>query len=145
MRTTVTKRIEWDSAHRVMRHESKCATLHGHRYAAEIECEAEALDSVGRVVDFGVIKERVGAWVDDQWDHTTLLNSEDMDLSALLFAEHDADGRRAPFIFDDCNPTAEVIANTLLFQAQDLLADTGIRVTRVRVYETPTCWAEVVP
>ena len=35
MTTTCTRRIEFDAAHRVMEHESKCRHLHGHRYAIE--------------------------------------------------------------------------------------------------------------
>jgi 6-pyruvoyltetrahydropterin/6-carboxytetrahydropterin synthase len=75
--TTVTRVFEWDSAHRVLRHESKCSTLHGHRYRAEIACTAERLDGCGRVIDFGEIKARVGQWIDSHWDHTTLVNRAD--------------------------------------------------------------------
>ncbi|RME25899.1 MAG: hypothetical protein D6798_07880, partial [Deltaproteobacteria bacterium] len=29
---TCTRRLEWDSMHRIPRHESKCRAFHGHRY-----------------------------------------------------------------------------------------------------------------
>jgi 6-pyruvoyltetrahydropterin/6-carboxytetrahydropterin synthase len=51
-----TRRIEFDAAHRVMEHESKCKHLHGHRYALEATFVAPDLDTLGRVVEFGVIK-----------------------------------------------------------------------------------------
>lgn len=140
---TATRRFEFDAAHRVMRHESKCATLHGHRYVAEVEVEAAELDSCARVIDFGQIKAVVGAWIDDHWDHTTLLNAEDVKLLALLDAEARGDmTKRRPFIFL-AEPTAETIAAVLLAQAQQLLNGNGLRVVRVRVYETPNCFAEV--
>ena len=50
------RRHEWDAMHRIPLHESKCKAFHGHRYAAEITCQAEQLDHLGRVVDFSVIK-----------------------------------------------------------------------------------------
>lgn len=141
MKTTCTRRLEWDSAHRVLRHESKCSTLHGHRYVAEIECEAEELDSVGRVVDFGVVKERVGTWIDENWDHTTLVNSDDEMLRR--FCERDEEsGKRAPYVFMS-EPTAENIARVLFALATGMLEDANVDVVRVRVYETPSCWAEV--
>lgn len=149
MLTTVSRFFEWDSAHRVMRHESKCSTLHGHRYKAEVVCSAPALDAVDRVIDFGVIKERVGAWIDANWDHTTLVNAKDASLLALL-REDESKGKRPPFVFES-EPTAERIAQVLFELAQALLETRKIghvapelRVERVRVWETPNCYAEVV-
>lgn len=137
---TVTKRLEWDAAHRVLRHESKCGTLHGHRYAAEITCEAPSLDHCGRVVDFGVIKERVGRWIDDNWDHTTLVNRNDEALLSWCRREQETLGKRAPYVFEN-EPTAEYIAIELHHIAASLLHDTGVRIRAIKVYETPTSCA----
>lgn len=137
---TITKRLEWDSAHRVLRHESKCGTLHGHRYAAEIEVAADALDSVGRVVDFGVVKQKVGAWIDEHWDHTTLVNSDDIMLHSFCETEHESRGKRPPYVFR-CEPTAENIAIELYNVAGKLLDGAGVRVIAVTIYETPTARA----
>jgi len=128
--------LEWDAAHRVMRHESKCAHLHGHRYRAVIEVTAYELDSVDRVIDFGVVKERVGAWVDEHWDHGTLINLHDAPLREWLEV---FDQRRYYFHGE---PTAENIAERLLQVATKLLRP--LRVDRVRVWETPNCWAEAI-
>lgn len=139
---TATRRLEWDSAHRVLRHESKCGTIHGHRYAAELEC-AGVLDAVGRVIDFGVVKQIVGGWIDDTLDHTSLINSEDELFLNVAMHEHKKLGKRAPFIFDRQEPTAENIARMLIKKANELLTAHEIYVCRVRVYETPNCYAEV--
>jgi 6-pyruvoyltetrahydropterin/6-carboxytetrahydropterin synthase len=140
---TITRRLEWDAAHRVLRHESKCGTLHGHRYVALITCEASSLDSCDRVVDFGVVREKVGGWIDENWDHTTIVNKADVDL--YKFCEQDAlvRGKRRPFIVDG-EPTAETIAVRLLAVAQALLKDTNVRVKAVEVFETPNCSAKVL-
>lgn len=138
---TCTRRLEWDAMHRIPRHESKCAAFHGHRYAAELTCVADALDDRGRVVDFGVVKERVGGWIDAHWDHTALLQRTDPDPAvAAIVASNAAHGR--PVYWLDAPPTAEVIVAELARVAQELLADTGVRVVRVRLWETPNGSAE---
>lgn len=142
MAIQVTRKLEWDAAHRVLRHESKCATLHGHRYVAEVTLEADELDSVGRVVDFGVVKEKLGSWIDREWDHTTLVNEHDIALLEFTRSEH-AGGKRRPYVFMG-EPTAENIAKELWAIGVSLLESpgSGLRMKHVRVYETPNCWAD---
>lgn len=140
--TTCTRRLEWDAMHRIPRHESKCAAFHGHRYIAEVSCVGE-LDDRGRVVDFSVVKDLVGGWIDQNWDHTALLMKGDPDPAVpILAASNAAHGR--PVYWLDRPPTAEVIAETLAGIAQGLLVDSGVRVVRVRVWETPNGSAEWV-
>jgi len=145
MKITITRRIEWDAAHRVLRHESKCSTLHGHRYVALITCTAEQLDRCDRVIDFGVVKDIIGRWVDENWDHTTILNAEDVELLGLLRGEEVADGKRAPYTING-EPTAENIARELLVLSRKLLelrSITDVEVVAVEVFETPNCSAKV--
>ena len=82
---TCTRRLEWDAMHRIPLHESKCRAFHGHRYAAEITCLAP-LDSLGRVVDFGVVKQLVGGWIDQHWDHTAILMEGDPEAGPIAEA-----------------------------------------------------------
>jgi len=138
---TCTRRLEFDAAHRVFRHESKCASLHGHRYVVEVTCRAPKLDSVGRIVDFGVIKERLGKWIDDHWDHTTLVSCEDTDLMEWCRNQHEKHGKRAPYPFPG-EPTAENIAEHLYRIATDMLRTSDVSVAKIRVYETPNCYAD---
>jgi 6-pyruvoyltetrahydropterin/6-carboxytetrahydropterin synthase len=143
--TTITRRFEFDAAHRVWGHESKCKHIHGHRYVAEVTVVAPRLDDLGRVIDFGVVKEKVGAWIDWNWDHNILLNSRDDPLYEFLSrpaAEYDQyTGGRKPYGMDFGNPTAENIARKLYHIANGLLPQ-GIDVVHVRVYETPNCWSD---
>jgi len=138
---TCTRILEFDAAHRVMRHESKCATLHGHRYKVEITCAADELDEVGRVIDFGVVKLKVGGWLDTRWDHTTIVNQDDSPLLDWTMRDHKVCGKRQPYIFPG-EPTAENMAAHLLDIAQELIGNEGLRVVHVRVWETPNCYAD---
>ncbi len=136
---TCTRRLEWDAMHRIPLHESKCRAFHGHRYAAEITCSVEQLDSLGRVVDFGGIKERVGGWIDAHWDHTAILMRGDPEAAPLAEANERL-GR--PVYWMDPHPTAENIVAELAEVAQRLLEDTGVQVISVRLWETPNGSAE---
>ncbi len=136
---TCTRRLEWDAMHRIPLHESKCRAFHGHRYAAEVTCVAPSLDQLGRVIDFGVVKERVGGWIDQHWDHTAILMKDDPEATALADANQRL-GR--PVYWMDAHPTAEQMAHELSLVAQKLLMDTGITVVKIRLWETPNGSAE---
>jgi 6-pyruvoyltetrahydropterin/6-carboxytetrahydropterin synthase len=131
-----TRRLEWDAMHRIPRHESKCAAFHGHRYAAELSCQAPRLDDRGRVVDFGVIKERVGGWIDANWDHTAILMQGDPDPAVMEIASSNASYGR-PVYWLAVPPTAENLVLELARVAAVLLADTGVSLVEIRLWETP--------
>lgn len=133
-----TRRIEFDAAHRVQGHEGKCRNLHGHRYSIEATFAARELDDLGRVVDFGVIKTVLGGWIDDNWDHTTILFDKDATLGGAISAQT---GQRIFYL--PTNPTAENMAEYLLHTVcPQLFAQLPIRCITIRLYETPNCYAE---
>lgn len=137
---TITRKLEFDAGHRVHNHESKCGTLHGHRYVAEITATAPELDSLGRVIDFSVLKEKIGTWIDKEWDHTTLVYEKD---ELTLAALNSMPGFKTPFVCP-FNPTAENMADFLLHQVcPRLMQGTGVTVTKIKLWETPNCFAEV--
>lgn len=133
-----TRRLEFDAAHRVMEHESKCKYLHGHRYVIEASFEAEALDEIGRVIDFGVVKEKLGAWVDRHWDHTAILHEADQALGDAVAVQTGQAVYYLPY-----NPTAENMARYLLEEiCPEMFSGKGLRCTRIRIWETPNCYAD---
>lgn len=123
-----------------MGHENKCAHMHGHEYSAEIEVGCNDLDAVGRVIDFGVLKEQMDPWIQDNWDHAFIVNCIDAECIAAL------ESLKCPpqKMFQlDFNPTAENLAYTLFGVAEQRLSPQGLRVLRVTVHETPKCFATV--
>ena len=144
MTVVCTRVIEWDMGHRVYKHESKCSHPHGHRYRAEVTASAPGLDAQGRVIDFSVLKEKIGGWVDAHWDHGFMLYDADPAFGIMLrFPDVQGDLRvfSVPF-----NPTAENIA---AFLGEDicplLMMGTGIRITHIRLYETPNGYVDWTP
>lgn len=134
---TAARRIEWDMAHRVPGHGGACRSLHGHRYVAEFEFGGE-LGPVGYALDFGEVKRVLGGWIDQHLDHTTCYQASDELLCAISKLNDAAEGTK-PFFSMDLPPTAENIARMLHTVATDLL---NVPIVRVRVWETPNCWAE---
>jgi len=156
----ITRCLEFDAGHRIYGHESKCAHIHGHRYTVLITCRPNhGLDDIGRVIDFGVIKAKVGTWIDENLDHGMLLYVKDPlcdvwryfgnhEMKAMVVSNNisnrifDID-RQKHFIMDN-NPTAENIAKLIYQKTYDLLGvaySGSIRIVRVVVKETPNCSA----
>lgn len=125
--------------HRVVGHENKCAMLHGHNYRIWFHCKAAQLDTVGRVIDFSVIKCLLCNWLEENWDHKFLLWVLDPLLSKVFNEEI---SKQYGVVVVDFNPTAENMAYYLLLEiAPILLRDTGVTVTKVVVEETRKCSA----
>jgi 6-pyruvoyltetrahydropterin/6-carboxytetrahydropterin synthase len=149
-RLCIVRDIEFDAGHRVLGHESKCANLHGHRYKIECTVEAPRLDLLGRVIDFGCLKDIAGKWVDDVWDHNMLLHYQDPLLSSYdgmngdTTTPEDICGRPPYIMKHKRNPTAENIAVEFFENVQPLLPPM-IHIVQVVVHETPKCRAIYCP
>jgi len=133
----VTKRIEVDAAHRLPDHQGKCKNYHGHRYAFDVTMEGE-VGSDGMVVDFGDIGRTVGLWLDANFDHAMLLRRDDPLVEQMI-------GMGMKVYLFDQQPTAEVMAQHVLEQWRATLFHKEgfvVRLARVRVWETPTSFAE---
>jgi 6-pyruvoyltetrahydropterin/6-carboxytetrahydropterin synthase len=137
---TAVRRLQFCAGHRVHRHESKCRNLHGHNYVAFFHASSEAgLDELGRVIDFGVLKSRLAPWIDENWDHGMVLCREDVEAIAAVSLMPDQ-----KLYLMDANPTAENMALHLLEEiAPRLLADTGVVIEKVVLWETENCYTEV--
>ena len=126
----VVKRIEFCYGHRLLEYDGKCKHLHGHNGVLELTVEAPALDRLGMVVDFGVIRDVVKSWVDDQLDHRMILSSADPFVPVLQQLGE-------PLFLMDDNPTAENLARLVLGEARRR----GLNVVEVRLWETPQACA----
>ena len=154
----ITRRLEFDAGHRVYQHESKCAHVHGHRYVVEVTCKQKIkeLDNLGRVIDFSVIKQVFGTWIDDELDHGMILYVKDPLCDVWKYFGNSGVRRMvekhpvSDRVFDvseqkhyimDKNPTAENMAEMLFKKGNELLDPHGVQVTVITVWETPNCRA----
>ena len=133
---SLVRHLSFCAGHRLHGHEGRCAFLNGHNYRVDIEVEAEgggtAVDDVGRVVDFSLIKKRMHGWLDEHWDHAFLVFEKDeTTLAAVRIAEP------TKYFVMPWNPTAENMARYLLEAvAPHVLAGLGVVARRVSLWET---------
>lgn len=135
---TCTRRIQFCAGHRVHGHESKCRNLHGHNYVVLFEAQAPRLDSLGRVIDFSVLKDRIGGWIEAKWDHGCIIWVDDIEATQAMQLMKDQKVYQLPL-----NPTAENMAAYLLERVcPAVLNGTGVTVVKVTLWETENCAAE---
>jgi 6-pyruvoyltetrahydropterin/6-carboxytetrahydropterin synthase len=127
--------IVFDSGHRLLDYQGKCAYPHGHTYRAEVFVKAASLDSLGLVFDFAELKGRIKAWIDDNWDHAFLVNSRDRELIQGLAPT--ARGRL--YQFQGENPSCEVMSRELYKKVAELC---GVAPAKVRLWESLNQYAE---
>ncbi len=138
MSITIMRRIKFCAGHRLHQHGGKCEYFHGHNYTAEFYVTGNETDSVGRLIDFGVLKAKFKGWLDEHWDH------------GFVLYESDENGIAAAKIVRPCkyytlpyNPTAENMALYLLETVcPQLLDGTNVHATKVILWETDEAFAE---
>lgn len=143
----ITRKLEFDAGHRIPDHTSQCRHLHGHRYTIEITLAGEIIDAAGRpdngmVMDFAEVKAIAKAHVVELWDHAFLVFREDRKVADFLAS---IPGHKTVVL--DVIPTAENLAELAFRILDPLYRDTygnQLRLERVRLYETPNCWADAV-
>lgn len=142
----VTRRFQFCAGHRVYQHESKCANPHGHNYVLYATFEGleheHPLDPIGRVIDFSLIKEILGGWIDEYWDHGFIYFNQDPSMSEI-FNEGSESLKWKSYALDS-NPTAENMANELLrVVCPTLFKHTGVKAVKMELWETENCCATV--
>jgi len=126
------------AGHRVVGQGGKCENLHGHNYRFHFTIEAvTCIDSVGRVLDFSVIKAVLCEWLEENWDHKMIMWAKDPMFSYVY--DIDQSTVSVPF-----NPTAENMAQYMVdIIAPRLFADAIIPcvLVKCRIDETRKCSA----
>ena len=143
----ITRRLEFDAGHRIPSHASKCRHLHGHRYAMEVTLSGEIItepgaEEQGMVMDYAEVKRIASAAVVDKWDHAFLVYSQDFPVLQFL---QSLENHKTVVL--DVPPTAEnlaLIAFRILDSAYKDTYGNHLRLERVRLFETPNCWADAL-
>ena len=112
------------AAHFLRNYEGPCARLHGHTWLVEAVFRGQQLDDKGMLIDFKILKNVVREVI-DHLDH--------QNLNELPQFRAGSAG----------NPTAENLAMFIYHSLQERLTEPakGVRVAKVRVYESPEAGA----
>lgn len=120
-RVLISKEFTFDAAHHLHHYEGKCKNLHGHTYRAILGLSGYT-DERGLMIDFGDIKEIWKRKIEIHLDHRYLNET-----------------------LPPMNTTAENIVVWIYEKLTEALLDegyNGVRVEFIRLYETPTSYAE---
>jgi 6-pyruvoyltetrahydropterin/6-carboxytetrahydropterin synthase len=143
---TITRKLEFDAGHRIPDHRSQCRNLHGHRYVLEITLQGELVETEGApdrgmVMDFADVKALAMEHLVSKWDHAFIVYARDEIVRGFL--EQMADHKTVVL---DRIPTVENLAAEafrILSGVYDAHYGVNLKLKRIRLYETPNCWADV--
>ena len=132
MQIRLYKEVSFDASHRLLHYQGKCHNLHGHRWKVEIWITGRMDDKTNILVDYNEIKGIV-----NRFDHQIILNSSDP-MVPRIEEFH-------PVITTPGDPTSELIAVLIRDAIEGKYLGNGqdIRVDTIRVWESPTCYAEL--
>jgi len=121
---TICVQAHYDAAHRLRNYEGKCERLHGHHYVVEAALQSPELDGSGMAYDFVHLKRHLRELAEGL-DHRNL-----NDVPPFTEIESTAENQ-ARYFFDELRRRLPPeLAGGLLF---------------VRVWESPTQWAQYSP
>jgi len=112
---TLTVKDHFDAAHHLYDYPGECRDLHGHTWDIEVSVESTQLCELGMVYDFALLKKDLKA-VLLRYDHKYLNEIEP---------------------FDKLSPTAENLARVIFEQLSEIVAQDGVKVLEVAVWESP--------
>jgi len=134
------------------KHPGRCRYPHGHTRRIEVVVSSESLDANEMVMDFKALKLAVADHI-ERYDHAMAVNSNDP-----LLPEMKRVHPGSVIEFQDQDPTTEIMAKELYDYVSEVLmngwsgaAKDGVpykiepglvHLDRIRVWETPTSWAE---
>jgi 6-pyruvoyltetrahydropterin/6-carboxytetrahydropterin synthase len=148
---TATKEFSWDCAHVLTGHQGLCKNLHGHTYKMEVTaCQKDGLlieegPSQGMVIDFKDLKQLVNSIIVEPFDHATVIDmSNDDPFEAGLYhllRTHDKKIVKVQY-----RPTAENMCLDFVAKLNAEVDKLGLSfaIAKIRLYETPTSYAEVL-
>lgn len=137
----MTKEVEtfltFEAAHRlydVNTYSEACRTrLHGHSYGVKVVVGRYSLNEAGMIIDFKLLKEILKETIEDKYDHSCILKSDDPLVGPM---KEYCDPDHVHVV--DKNPTAEWMADQFRVEITKALTeiDPQLFVTEVAVRET---------
>ena len=109
---TLTVKEHFDAAHFLKNYNGKCAKVHGHTWAIDVEIEGNILDEIGMVVDFSDVKKTV----------------------RKLLPDHEFLNEVIPV-----NPTAENLSKYFFEMFKEEFSGKPYEIKSVTLWESPAC------
>lgn len=142
----ICKQFVVESGHMLSKHPEKCRFPHGHTRTIEVIVAGPKLDANDMLVDFKALKLAITDFI-DRYDHRMMLHANDPLRPSLESVHPDS------VLVYDQDPTTEVMAKEVFDYISGVLNDGWasepysilagqVSLERVRIWETPSSWAE---
>ena len=137
---SVTKIFRFETAHAIYGYDGPCKYIHGHSYvlhvtvASSVAGNEDFIKKPGFVVDFKLLKKIVQETIVQKLDHRLILSKEYLNANPTLKSQENME-------VWEMEPSAE---NILFFSKKtiDKALPEGIKLVRLRIYETADSFAE---
>lgn len=138
-KVTLTKIFTFDTAHALENYPGKCRAIHGHTYTLYVTVSGEVKNEPGHpfdgmIIDFTDLKLWVNEAVIKHFDHFLLLKEGSL-LSKLSYPEWDR------IRLTGFQPSCENILLDICDRLQETIP-AGLKLHRLRLFETPTSFSE---
>lgn len=150
---TVTKTFTFDAAHILPWYKGPCCNLHGHTYHLEVTVKKAAPFPLPDyfVIDFAVLKQIVQQQVINSYDHAVIFSADVMksqqEHQLMLLAKEWSwtfVQLKVPTKLKN-STTCENILEDIYHRLADELLASGLKIVKLKLYETPTSFAEIIP
>lgn len=122
-------------AKRLMHDKGICGQLHGYRLSIEVNVSPAKKLASDMVIDFYVLKEKLGAWLNKHWEHNVILNAADKKLGQAITAI-----TKQKIFYTESEPTAEALAIHIKNVVMPALLPKGVICRSVCIYDTDDAW-----
>ena len=133
------------TGHRQWRDKGHCSYVHGYGRYVRLTFEATELDERGWVMDFGDLR-GVKNWIEDEWDHRTLIAADDPVIPELKILE-EVGGINLNILPEGYLPGIEESCRYLYDKLNPIIqrkTNNRVEITRVEIWETEKNQGEYV-
>lgn len=146
----ITKEFKWDMAHMLAGHDGLCRNIHGHTYKMQVKVSRKSGSLIegtehsdGMVIDFKDLKTIVKESIIEPLDHAFMYWTKSPDEVEHQIADVLIRNERK-VVKVDYRPTAEEMAQNFMKVLCEELDKYQINVISIKVWETPTSFAEAM-
>lgn len=125
---SITKKIEFEAAHRLSSYDGPCREIHGHTYKLEVTVSGQVLNETDMILDFKTLKKIIKTAILDQFDHSLIL--KDNTENRLFLTNYPG-----KIFWMETEPTGERMILVMVQLIHSLLPQ-SIRLDQVVLYET---------
>lgn len=96
-----------EMGHRLTLSPGKCERIHGHSWWFELTISGDPHPATGMIIDFADVKRWMRNFIDDNWDHRLMLNTDD---PVVPFLKSLLPTDSIVHLLPHCDPTVENVA-----------------------------------